>query len=164
MEQLGWGEGGGNMDLARASLLSSFDKPLFLLHPHLCTGVLESSFSLHLPRKDPWQTKFDTLCQDICNIKANKYVLIQQAKDNTDTLLDLHQTFTNPHPWANMQGVIRVVSTTRTVHRNPLHRTLSTSQHIVIQLYLVHLKFLSEGVSCLPCPHLILHPQEVLDH
>ena len=34
-----------------------------------------------MSRKDPWQTKFDTLCQDIRNIKANKYVSIQQAKD-----------------------------------------------------------------------------------
>ena len=34
-----------------------------------------------LSRKDPWQTKFDTLCQDIRNIKANKYVSIRQTSD-----------------------------------------------------------------------------------
>ena len=34
-------------------------------------------FKSTLSRKDPWQTKFDTLCQDLCNIKANNYVLIQ---------------------------------------------------------------------------------------
>ena len=82
---------------------------------------------------------------------------------NTVTILNLHQTTTNPHPQANMQGVIGVISTMRTVCTYPLYRAVLTSQHIVIQLYFMHLKFLSEYPSCLPCPHLILHPQEVLD-
>ena len=82
----------------------------------------------------------------------------------TNTRLVLHQTRTNTHPWTNMQGVIRVGSTTRTIGQNTLYRTLLTPQHIVIQLDMMHLKFLSECLSRLPCPHLVLHPQEVLDH
>ena len=83
---------------------------------------------------------------------------------NTTIRLALHQTRTNAHPRTNMQWVIRVVSTPRTIGWNSLHRTLSTSQHVMVHLYVLHLKFLSECLSCLPCPHLILHPQEVPDH
>ena len=35
----------------------------------------------NLSRSDPWQTKFNLLCQDIRNIKANKYVSIRQANN-----------------------------------------------------------------------------------
>ena len=83
---------------------------------------------------------------------------------NTNTRLVLHQTWTNAHPQANMQGVIWVGSTTRAIGWNSLHRTISTPQHVMVQLYVVHLKFLSKCLSRLPCPHLILHPQEVPDH
>ena len=83
---------------------------------------------------------------------------------NINTRLVLRQTRTNTHPGTNMQGMIRVGSTTRTMGWNSPHRTISTPQHIVVQLYVMHLKFLSECLSRLPCPHLILHPQEVLDH
>ena len=42
-----------------------------------CTKHLSHTLS----RKDPWQTKFNALCQDICNIKANKYVSIRRTHD-----------------------------------------------------------------------------------
>ena len=77
---------------------------------------------------------------------------------NTNTRLVLRQTRTN------MQRVIGVRSTTRTIGQNTPYRTLLTPQHIMIQLDMMYLKFLSKGLSCLPCPHLILHPQEVPDH
>ena len=83
---------------------------------------------------------------------------------NTNTQLVLHQTRTNTHPWTNVQGVIRMGSTTRAIGQNTPYRTLLTPQHIVIQLDVMHLKFLSECLSHLPCSHLILHPQEVPDH
>ena len=35
-----------------------------------------------LSRSDPWQTKFSLLCQDIRNIKANKYVSIRRTNNN----------------------------------------------------------------------------------
>ena len=60
-----------------------------------CASVTNCSHHLTLDTMvsqiDPWQTKFDTLCQDIHNIKANKYVLIQQAKDK-------HRHTTRPTP------------------------------------------------------------------
>ena len=37
--------------------------------------------TLMVSRSDPWQTKFNLLCQDICNIKANKYVSIRRANN-----------------------------------------------------------------------------------
>ena len=82
---------------------------------------------------------------------------------NTNIRLVLHQTRTNTHPWTNMQGVIRVGSTMRAIGWNTPYQTISIPQHMV-QLYVMHLKFLSKCLSHLPCPHLILHPQEVPDH
>ena len=34
-----------------------------------------------MSRSDPWQTKFNLLCQDIRNIKANKYISIRRTNN-----------------------------------------------------------------------------------
>ena len=138
--------------------------PLVSTHPLYRPAFLHAlmcSFCHDLILGKPNSTLFAKIfitSKPINMFQFNKLVI------NTNTQLVLRQTRTNTHPWTNMQGVIRVGSTTRTIGRNTPYRTLLTPQHVMIQLDMMHLKFLSECLSRLPCPHLILHPQEVPDH
>ena len=87
-------------------------------------------FGEELSRSDPWQTKFNLLCQDICNIKANKYVSIHQTNNrynyttSSASNKDKHPPM-GKHARGGQDGIY--YEGNRTEH--PLPNTLDTPTH-----------------------------------